>query len=264
MTDHEVYPNAPLVSVSFELRHPRTEALANPQRAILKELLGEALPLMKVQAVAAQQIEFGPAGPSAQMSTEEHTRFFDRSMSVVASFSPESTLIETSQYSGWGVFSELIKSVCNARDEVDRLDGIERIGLRYIDEIRIGKTLTPDWSEYIKPSFLGSDVKDCGGLPLNQWQGVSAYGPVGGRSLVVRHATGDGYAVDPNAELKRKSPVNPGKFFMLDMDSFWIPETGIPAFESERVSEIIETLHDPVGAMFENCITDRLRNEVLR
>ncbi|WP_440102358.1 TIGR04255 family protein [Glutamicibacter mishrai] len=264
MTDHEVYPNAPLVSVSFELRHPRTEGLTNPQRAILRELLGDALPLMRVDNVASQTIEFGPSGPMGQMNSEEHTKFFDRRMSVVASFSPESTLVETSQYSGWGAFSELVLNVCSARNEVERLDGIGRIGLRYIDEIRVAKTESPDWSQYIKPSFLGSEIKNCDGLRLNQWQGVSGYGPEGGRSLVVRHATGDGFAIDPNAELKRKNPVAAGKFFMLDMDSFWIPETGIPAFDSQLISETIEALHNPVGAMFENCITDQLRNEVLR
>jgi uncharacterized protein (TIGR04255 family) len=80
----------------------------------------------------------------------------------------------------------------------------------------------------------------------------------------MRHATGEGFAVDPNAELKRNAPVDPGKFFLLDLDSFWLPETGIPVFETDRVSELIETLHEPVREMFEQCITDRLRNEVLR
>jgi uncharacterized protein (TIGR04255 family) len=154
--------------------------------------------------------------------------------------------------------------VCSARNEVDQLDGIERIGLRYIDEIRIPNTDSPKWIEYIEPSLLGPKVKVHDGLSLNQWQGMSAYGPSQGRSLVMRHATGEGFAVDPNAELKRNAPVDPGKFFLLDLDSFWLPETGIPVFETDRVSELIETLHEPVREMFEQCITDRLRNEVLR
>lgn len=265
MTDREVYPNAPLVSVAFELRHPRTEPLVNPQRAIIKDLLSETLPLMRVQSVSSQKFEFGPAGPpSSQVTTEEHTKYFDRKMSVVASLTSESTLIETSQYAGWDSFSDLIMQVCNARNEVDQLDGIERIGLRYIDEIRIPGNSNPDWSDYVDSSLLGPHVEGHDGLTLNQWQGVAAYGPTGGRSLVMRHATGDGVAVDPNSELKRKNRSDSGKFFLLDIDSFWIPENGIPEFEISEVESLIELLHEPVREMFESCIKDRLRNEVLR
>lgn len=264
MNQREVYPNAPLVSVSFELRHPQAETLTPRQRTLFKDLLSGELPVMRSQQFASQTIEFGPSGAVPQVQTEEFPKYFDRKTTIAASLLRTSTIVETTQYPGWDDFSKLLLKVCNARNEVSPIDGVERIGLRYIDEIRIPDTEDPEWSEYLLPSLLGPRVENDPDLPLRQWQGIAVYGPERGRSLVMRHATGEGFAVDPNGELRRKSPVYPGKFFMLDLDSFWVPESGVPVFSIPLIEETGEALHAPVREMFEQCITDRLRDEVFR
>lgn len=264
MNQREVYPNAPLVSVSFELRHPQSEIITPGQRSLFKDLLRDELPVMRTQQLTSQTIDFGPPGPSAQMQTEEYPKYFDRHMTVAASLLRSSTVVETTQYPGWDAFCELIIKVCKSRHEVTPIDGIERIGLRYIDEIRIPDTENPNWDDYLVPSLQGPRVENDPDLPLEHWQGVAAYGPKQGRSLVMRHATGQGFAVDPNGDLRRKSPEFPGKFFMLDLDSFWVPESGIPVFSVPLIEETGNALHAPVREMFEQCITDRLRNEVFR
>lgn len=265
MSLREVYPNAPLVSVSFELRHPESEPLTPHQRTLFKELLADDLPLLRSQQIASHTIEFGPSGAATpQVQTEEFPKYFDRGTSIAASLLKGSTVVETTQYPGWEAFSDLVSKVCDARNQAAPVDGVERIGLRYIDEIRIPSTENPDWSEYIAPSLLGPRFDYDSGLPLRQWQGTAAFGPGEGRALVMRYARGEGFAVDPNGELRRKSPAYPGKFFMLDLDSFWAPEAGVPAFSLSLVEETMETLHTPVREMFEECITERLREEVLR
>lgn len=264
MNKREVYPNAPLVSVSFELRHPQSEPLTPRQRTLFKDLLSTELPVMRTQQIASQTVEFGPSGPVSQGHTEEHPKYFDRKTTIAASLLRESTIVETTQYPGWDDFSALVVKVCDARNEVAPLDGIERIGLRYIDEIRIPDTENPEWRAYLVPALLGPHVENEPDLPLTQWQGAAVYGPDKGRSMVMRHATGEGFAVDPNGELRRKSPAFPGKFFMLDLDSFWVPESGVPVFSMPLIEETVEALHAPVREMFEQCITDRLRNEVFR
>lgn len=260
----EVYPSAPLVSVAFELRHPQSETLSPRQRTIFKELLSNELPVMRSQQVSSQTIEFGPSGAVPTVQTEESPKYFDRKTTVAASLLSSSTIVETTQYPGWENFSELIWKVCEARNEISPIDGIERIGLRYIDEIRIPDTEDPEWSEYLVPSLLGPHVESAQDLPLKQWQGVAVFGPERGRSLVMRHATGEGFAVNPNGDLRRKSPAYPGKFFLLDLDSFWVPESEVPVFSMDLIRETSEALHAPVREMFEQCITDRLRNEVFR
>lgn len=264
MNQHEVYPNAPLVLVSFELRHPETDPLTPQQRALFKDLLSDALPVMRTQQTSTQTIEFGPSGAVPQIHSEEHPKYFDRKMTVAASLLRGSTLVETTQYPGWEDFYALIMKVCDARNQVSPVDGIERIGLRYIDEIRIPYSENPEWGAYLDPSLLGPAIENHADLPLKQWQGISVYGPERGQSLVMRHATGEGFAVDPNGELKRKAPAYPGKFFALDLDSFWVPESGVPAFSMPSIEKICTDLHAPIRTTFEQCITDRFRNEVLR
>lgn len=264
MKEREVYPSAPLVSVSFELRHPQTETLNGRQRTLIKERLAELLPVMRSQQTVTHMVEIGPAGAFPQAQTEEFPKYFDRKMTISASLLQGAIIVETTQYQGWEAFSELLLAVCEARNESSPIDGVERIGLRYIDEIRIPGIDDPDWGDYLVPSLLGPQVQIGPDLPLSQWQGVSVYGPSTGRSLVVRHATGDGYATDPNGELRRKAPAYPGKFFMLDLDSFWVPEAEVPVFSMELLREHSEALHAPVREMFEDCITERLREEVLR
>lgn len=264
MNQREVYPNAPLVSVSFELRHPESETLTPKQRSLFKDLLREQLPVMRSQQTTVQKIEFGPSGPVQQVETEEYPKYFDRQTTIAASLLRGSTVVETAQYPGWDVFRDVLTKVCIARHEVSPIDGVERVGLRYIDEIRIPGTEAPDWGEYLSESLLGPHVDKDPDLPLRQWQGLAVYGPEGGRSLVMRHATGEGFALDPSGDLRRKTPAYPGKFFLLDLDSFWIPESGVPVFSDASIRESVETLHAPVREMFEQCITERLRDEVFR
>lgn len=264
MMQREVYPNAPLVSASFELRHPQSEALDGRQRALFKDLLGDSLPVMRSQQAVTQTIEIGPAGTVPQVQVEEFPKYYDRKTTIAASLLRSSTVIETTQYPGWEAFSEVLLKVCEARNEVSPVDGVERIGLRYIDEIRIPGVQDPEWSEYLVPSLLGPRIEKGPDLSLGQWQGVAVYGPTNGRSMVMRHATGEGFAVDPNGDLRRKSPVYPGKFFLLDLDSFWRPESEVPVFSMSVIRETTEALHAPVREMFEECITERLRDEVFR
>lgn len=263
MTKREVYPNAPLVSVSFELRHPEAEALGPKQRSIFKELMRDMLPVMRSQQATVQKVEFGAAG-AVQVDTEEFPKYFDRKSTIAASLLKGSTIVETTQYPGWPVFRNVVAAVCRARHQVSQIDGIERIGLRYLDEIRIPEIVAPNWGDYLVSSLLGPSMEKDSDLSLSSWQGQALYGPERGRSMVMRYATGEGFAVDPNADLRRKTPVYPGKFFLLDLDSFWIPESEVPEFSESIIAKTGDLLHAPVREMFEQCITERLRNEVFR
>ncbi|WP_125614075.1 TIGR04255 family protein [Specibacter cremeus] len=264
MNEHEVYPNAPLVSVSFELRHPESDTLTATQRAAFRDMLREHLPMMRSRQATQHTIEVGPSAAIPQVRTEEFPKYFNRKNTIAASFLNGSVVVETSQYPGWNEFSDLIALVCNARHEISPLDGVERVGLRYVDEIRIPTEDSPEWQKYLTPSVLGPGPADVDGLSLKEWQGVAAYGPESGRSLVVRYGTGQGFATDPNAELRRKTTPLPGPFFLLDIDSFWIPELEVPVYSDSAIRDIAELLHKPVREKFEQSITEHLRNEVLR
>ncbi|WP_461169890.1 TIGR04255 family protein [Arthrobacter sp. Z1-15] len=264
MSSREIYPNAPLVSVSFELRHPESSPFTQNQRSLFKEMVRQYLPIMKTQQSTTQTFEIGPSGPIQQLNTEEFPKYLNRDSTLAASILKNSIVVETTQYPGWDHFREIIIAVCLARNEASRIDGVERIGMRYIDEIRIHDDVRPDWGNYLSDSLLGPSIAGELDLPLAQSQGLAAYGPAEGRSLVLRYGSSEGFATDPNGELRRKTPPYPGPFFLLDIDSFWVPESGVPEFSDTLLMEYAEHLHTPIRRTFEELITDRLRNEVLR
>ena len=80
---------------------------------------------------------------------------------------------------------------------------------------------------------------------------------------MLRYGAWEGFAVDPGGDLKRSS-ATPGPFFLMDIDSFWIPIGGVPEFDVKALLTICDELHTPVGRLFERLITDRLREEILR
>lgn len=250
------------MSVSFELRHPESEPIQGSRRTALQRLLANRYPLMRSQQSFTQTFELsnGSMGPATK---EEFPRFLNRTLSTGVSFTKTSTVVETSDYPGWEAFREEILAVCEARNSIEPIFGVERLGLRYIDEVRVDES-EKDWSPWIEHSLLAGEMESSSGLPLRLWQGALVYGSEPGQGLVLRYGPAEGYAIDPNSDLRRRVPVAPGPFFMLDIDSFWLPERGVPAYDSSDVATKLDELHEPVRQLFEASITDKYRDEVLR
>jgi hypothetical protein len=55
--------------------------------------------------------------------------------------------------------------------------GYERVGLRYVDEVRVPVEGKTDWADWVHPSLLGARPDEGVGLPLSDWRGVSRFGP---------------------------------------------------------------------------------------
>lgn len=263
MTDREVYPGSPLVSVAFELRHPPAEPLLGSQRSELQRKLASHFPLMRANRNITQTVELGPMGPTTKATVEEFPRFINRARTTAVSILQSSVLLETSAYPGWEAFRSQIEFVCQVRNALSPIYGMERVGLRYIDEVRIDADPIT-WSDWIDTSLLESAVGHRTNLPLRTWQGTLVYGSEPGQGLVLRYGPGDGYLIDPSSELKRPKAVPPAPFFMLDIDSFWQPTDEVPEYEAPELLRLSDQLHTPVRELFETAITDRYRDEVLR
>lgn len=265
--DHEVYPNAPVVLVVVEVRHSATGPLSPTQQRLVKKRLAQTLPLMRVGKDATFEATFGTGPPElrpAQTTVEEFPKFFSRDRTSAATFRSESMVVETTRYPGWEGLRTLISEVISARLDVSTIDGVERVGLRYIDEIRVPEEPPTDWTSWVDktlsgPALIGPSL----GLSPTQWQGVTLFSSGDNHSVALRHGLRDGYAVNPGGDLARSTPP-PGPFFWIDIDSFWSPPGEVPPFDPEMLIATCETLHSPVRELFESLITDRLRTEVLR
>jgi len=247
------------VLTAFEIRHPIAEPLSMPQRRALKEHL-PSLPIMRSARQTEVQANLDGSLPVSQH--EEFPKFLNRESTMAASFRATSIVVECSDYHGWTAFSTVIREAIAARMFVAALDGYERLGLRYIDEVRVPELA--DWAEWIQPQLLGpQDLAANLDLPFQGFQGVAVYGDTPGHAFALRYGPRTGFAIDPNWDLRRR-PGRPGDFFLIDIDSFWTPPSGIPEFDSDWVMEKAAELHTPIRGLFESVITDRYRDVILR
>lgn len=260
MNEHEVYPTAPVVLVALEVRHPEAEPLEALERRSIKSHLGKRAPLLK--SAQSFTVPLGGGAP-AETAMEEFPRYVNRDSTLGVSFRQGALAIESTDYVGWEDFMAVITLTFEARQRVAPVDGVERVGIRYINEIRVPDGREGDWSDWIHSSLLSPETTPPIDLPLAQWQGVKIYGKQPGRALVLRYGPQSGSAVQGNGEMKLRTESS-GPYFLLDMDSYWVPEDGTPEFNSDTLGRICDELHTPIRTLFEGLVTPKLRDEVLR
>jgi len=264
MDPREVYPNAPVVLVAFEVRHPSAAPFSSGSLVRVKKMLGEVAPLLRETTLVNLNVQVPAAQP--EVITETAPKFFSRDGATAVTFRREAVVVETTKYERYERLRSVAKLALEARQNVEPVDGVDRVGLRYIDEIRAPEAGvdSTSWQPWIDSSLLGPvTIGQSLDLTPSQFQGVASFAGPPGRSLVLRYGPREGYAVDPAGELKRTTSP-PGPYFLLDIDSFWVAADETPALEPDRVLELCDNLHSPVRTLFERVITDRLREEILR
>jgi uncharacterized protein (TIGR04255 family) len=267
----EIYPSPAVQFVIFELRYPTALFLDKPDgREAIYERVSEAFPLL--QTVNTVQLPFpggaGALGASfgALPSAGSAIRMLNRDRSRSATLGPTSLQMEISIYEGFEDFAASIRQVLQAIAEVGSVQGIERLSLRYIDEIRIpGVADAPAWAAYIDERLLGPGLFPA--FPAHATD-VSAHYDLGeGLSLQMRAASMPADAqptVSPAGPLRLRSS-GAGPYFLLDTSGAWtLTDEEVPRFVVDDVLELCERLHDPLHRLFEASITEQLRDEVLR
>ena len=261
-----IYPNAPLAMVAVEVRFPeQPDGVGRRARDAIRAAVRESLPL--VENITQEEIQVALGAPiPASVQRRTFPRFVTRDRTTALVVNESTMILETTQYSGYAGFRPLIETVLDAVARTTQPDGVLRVGLRYIDEIRVPsiKNLPGDWSGYIDshllaavdPAFLPSE------LTPRTWQGLVQYSTGPDCTLTLRYGPGEGYAIDPRGATRRKDPPAPGPFFLLDSDSFWSANAEVPEFSAPRIAAIFDQLHAPVRELFKVAVTDGLRDEV--
>lgn len=261
-----VQPNAPVALVTMEIRHPATDSLTESASRELKQLLINDLPIER----QAQDVSWGVTAPGSapQPVADRFVRYVNRDNTVAASLKNQAIVVETSAYSSFETFTDIVLRVADARAQVSSIVGVERIGLRYVLEVRVpaGVDGRIAWSNWIDEQLLGPQRLTPGGLVLTEWQGAAVYREAQpGKSLIVRYGPGVGQALDPSYHLRRTTPAQAGPFFLMDIDSFWTPPSGsIPEYNRDALVSTFQDLYGPARVVFQDMITSRLKEELLR
>lgn len=259
----EVWPNAPLALVAVEVRFPAEGT--GPFRAPVLRAIRDLVDDSWVLEGAKQQtldLAVGPAGvQQTNYSVENLTPIMARDRTHSVTVRPESLTVETTRYEGYEGFRSLVGSSFAAVEQVLQPQGATRLGLRYIDEIRV-PSLEGDnpWDAWLDRSLLAPRGK---GLRTKGWTGAVQYDVSDDRSLVLRYGPSDGPVVNPPGPLRRSSLAASGQIFFLDFDSFWQP-LGIPAFSAPELLDICDLLREPVRSLFDQLVSSRLVDDVFR
>jgi len=261
MGHRQIYSNSPLALTIVELRHTASPALTDTDQASLKSLLAADFPLLR-PALQVTGVTVSTTGVTPDQTF--NPRYMTRDSTAAITYRRDAIVVETTKYKRRSVLREVLKQAVEARQKVAPVDGVERLGIRYINELRAPDIEGPcDWTHWISApltSIAGlQTARD--GSPQT-WQGITVFGtPSVG--VVLRHGNFEGYAVEPTGDLRRPTPL-PGPFYLLDLDCFWVPEGDMPPPDWE----LIEPRYNDAGLsayeLFEQLITDRYRTEVLK
>lgn len=194
-------------------------------------------------------------------------RFTTRDRSTVVDVTSRSLTVETTAYDRYEALRHIVEIALEALAAADGPDGLERVGLRYIDEVRVPDSGEGevDWMPWIHEDLLRvpGPTPALAGFDVSTWEGVVQLDH-GADRVVFRYGPRHGQAVDPQGPTRRSPQPAAGPFFLLDLDSFHLPGPEVPEFRTGEVLELCDRLHVPVRGIFEASITDRLRDEVLR
>lgn len=259
------YRHAPLVYVVFQVNHPRTSQLSRGATEAMKAALVRDLPFVSSDQVAQVEVRALPdAAPESRVRSEQVTRFMSRDRQTGATFGPDSLSLETTNYSGWLALRGLAERVLTVLMDVAPVDGVDRIGLRYIDELRVPASGAPDWSRWVPSELLPPKLVD-DLRPAQQQSTIQYATPDPHTLLALRYGAVEGPSSVGNGPIARPEMPEPGHYFLLDTDAGWAPRPGeiVPELEVTDVLAKADDLHSHVKRLFEASLTDTIREEVL-
>ena len=146
------YPNAPLKYVAFAADLSPVAVLGEtPALDRIHEALRDMLPVREDQSDALVPL------PQGVLFKTSGARFVDSARHLAVLVTPVRIAADTTDYSTFREFSSFLETVLEAISEVARGRACTRLGLRYVDEIRVPGTRPGDvtqWREWIDSSSL--------------------------------------------------------------------------------------------------------------
>ncbi len=249
------YRRPPLEVVAFELRIPHALRLAERTRQLeVWDKLRDRLPITQPQPGIQVSVGGGQLMP-------QPLRMLDRSQTNSAVIGPEAIVLESTDYRSFEDFTALVEVALNALP-ANEIAGFTRVGLRYINEIRVPGAVAPkDWDGLIAAPLLASLSCVPDDLAVRRLSGEFEADAGDGFSVVVRYGTFATRIVSVEGPLQtRTDDATPA--FVVDVDSFWEsdPSDELPAFSTRAVLDTVTRLRVPSHTLFEVALTDALRD----
>lgn len=251
-----MFTDAPLAYVACEVRFPLAPSLTGEESLVsFAGAFVDTLPIPEISTfLPSPEMDVGD-GPERQL------RFLDKARTASVAITRRSISVEATHYDGWDHFKPSVLRAIRATTGIAPIVGVERIGLRYINEIRVPDQVTDasGWKEWIDADIV-SHLEPIPGYTAESSQTVIDLQGEAGR-MVARYAALVGSGVVSDQPLKRKVPATFGPFFVIDTDSYReTPDEEMLDCTSEALDPVLDELHEPLGELFQRAITDKSRN----
>ncbi len=259
----------PLALAVIELRHPESAPLSRSHLAAIEEGLREQTPVYGHEVQTLVRADFGPTAANGLAASQvvDFYHFMSRTKETAVTFGPDLISVKTTSYKNWDWLKNLFLAALKLRNDLTPLVGIERLGCRYIDEIRVPGAKTADWSQWISEDLLASNFSGVRPkLDLDVQMFHAQYKcETPNVSVTTRYGLLSGPPTVTTSEfLVRKNSPEDGQFFLLDTDSAWQLGIGeeIQAFDLKGLVSRVDELHSLTKSIFEYSITEKLRDAI--
>lgn len=225
-----------------------------PAQAEVWERLRERLPLTQPQQEL--QVTFG----APMLQAQQPLRMLDRGRTHSVVIGAEVVVVENTSYRCFEDFCEILREVLSALPAPE-IAGFTRIGLRYVNEIRLaGVTAVSDWEGLVSGSLLAAARLGDEATGVRRLTGEAEFATSPEHSVLLRYGVIAGRVVNLEGPLRtRTSESTPA--FLIDLDSYWESPPGqeLPSFDIDAVIDTTSQLREPIHRLFEAAITERLR-----
>jgi uncharacterized protein (TIGR04255 family) len=214
----------------------------------LAEIIMVKFPIPESTDVVLQDVKITSEGMAIGQSKWKRWDFFSRDKTKFARLERQCFLVQYKSYESFDVLKDDFLPLLKSLEETFPEATISRLGLRYIDTIEIDEPSPLDWDKWIDPKLLGvlavprgCDIQ----LIARAFQRLEFnYDDM---SLNFQYGM---YNPDYPAPIRRKQ-------FTLDTDAFC---TGL--LKKEEIPERLEEFHSRIKELFEDCITEALRDKM--
>ncbi len=237
------YTDPPVVEAICEFKLARDTHWDMTVPGLLYERIKDSFPQKEQRIVQEVELVQSPSeGLQQQIRTSERMLLFSEDKKSLVQLGPRLLVINVLKpYPSWKKFRELIETAWSSLLKVVDVRTLDRIGLRYINEIRLPKK-DAGLNEYFNfYPYIGS------GLPQTM------------DTFVVRVESPYAGGRDRSRlQLSTASDFRETKSVILDIDYFLVDQSSI---SPEEALGWVEEAHSHVEEIFEGCITDSLREK---
>jgi uncharacterized protein (TIGR04255 family) len=187
-------------------------------------------------------------------------RFLTKNRTASVTVGPTNIVIETTEYHEYEQFRPLLATCLAALGSIQgAIVGLERVGLRYVNEVRVPNLGNASgWTRYFTPNLV-APLHLVPDRSVGVMQAVVQTEPLEGTITVFRYGALRGQVVASGGPLRVASVPADEPFFMLDIDNSWSSGESFDEYSVETALDICDRLHAPIDALFEAVITDDLR-----